>query len=113
VCREEETCGAVAARLSTQGERGEVVVALDIDGMACGWATRGALQAAPAAAPVKAVLEERIPEVPPDIPAAAAAALLRDQGAEYGFLMHNWPGEPRPAAVVRRSALEARLAEAS
>jgi hypothetical protein len=59
------------------------------------------------------VLDDRIPEVPPDIPAAAAAALLRDQGAEYGFLMHNWPGEPRPSAVISRRSIEARLAELS
>jgi hypothetical protein len=86
--------------------RGQVVVALDEDGMACGWATRAALQAAGPKQPVSAVMDEDIPEVPPDIPAAVAAQLLRDRGRDYAFLMHAWPGEPRPAAVVARQTLE-------
>ncbi len=41
VCRDSETCGAVAARMggktSQVSETCEVCVALDEDGMACGW----------------------------------------------------------------------------
>jgi hypothetical protein len=110
VCRGDEACGAVAERLAAQGARGDVVVVLDDDGMACGWARRGRLQAAAPGAPARSVMDECIPEFPPDIPAAAAAALLRDQGLEYGFLMHNWPGERRPAAMIARRTIEERLA---
>lgn len=110
-CRDTESCGAVAARLARLGERGEVVVALDEYGMACGWATRSALAAAPQAQPVCALLDECIPELPPDIAAEAAVELMRDCGDDYAFLMHGWPGEPRPAAVVARHVLEARLGE--
>jgi hypothetical protein len=92
--------------------RGETVVALDDDGMACGWATRAALLAAPPAYLVCAVLDEHIPELPPDLPAAVAADLMRDCGEDYAFLMHAWPGEPRPAALVIRRLLEAGLAPA-
>jgi hypothetical protein len=105
-CRDTETCCAVAARLAAEGLRGQVVVALDEDGLACGWATRAALQAARPRKLVSAVLDEDIPQLPPDIPAAAAAQLLRDRGLEYAFLMHTWPGELRPAAMVSRLVLE-------
>lgn len=105
-CRATETCCAVAARLTAEGARGEVVVALDEGGQACGWTTRRALLAARPRRPVSTVLDEHIPEVPPDIPAAAAAQLMRARGHEFAFLMHAWPGLARPAAVVTRQALE-------
>lgn len=111
-CRDTETCCAVAARLAAEGMRGQVVVALDDDGMACGWATRAALQSARRGQLVSAVLDENIPQVPPDIPAAAAAQWMKDQRLDYAFLMHAWPGEPRPAAVVTRQTLEQHVAEA-
>ncbi len=108
VCRDTETCGTVAARLACQTPSAEVVVALDEDGMACGWTTAAALAARPAE-PVSAVLDEVIPQVPPDLPAAAAAQLLRDRGVAYAFLMHDWPGEPRPSALIALKTLEASL----
>jgi hypothetical protein len=51
-------------------------------------------------------MDERIPTVPPDIPAEAAAQIMRDQGVEHLFLMHAWPGEPRPSAVISLQAIE-------
>jgi hypothetical protein len=108
VCRDEETCGGVLARL--KNPRVPVVVALDEDGIACGWLTLARLAEAPAAEPVSAVMDEVIPTVPPDIPAAAAAQLMCDQGTEYLFLMHDWPGALRPAAVISRQTIETRLA---
>jgi CBS domain-containing protein len=108
VCRDDETCGAVHARLAKQPV--PVVVALDEDGMACGWLTLAQLAEAAPAEPVGAVMEEDIPTVPPDIPAAAAALLMRDQGVDYLFLMHSWPGEPRPSAVLSRQTVERQLA---
>jgi CBS domain-containing protein len=108
VCREAETCGAVRARLARHPV--PVVVALDDDAMACGWLTLARLAEADPDTPVGAVMEEAIPTVPPDIPAAAAAQLMRDQGVDYLFLMHAWPGEPRPSAVIARLAIEQRLA---
>lgn len=108
VCRDTETCGTVAARLACQTPSAEVVVALDEDGMACGWTTAAALAARPAE-PVSAVLDEVIPQVPPDIPVAAAAQLLRDRRVAYAFLMHDWPGEPRPSALIALKTLEASL----
>ena len=110
ICRDTETCGAVAARLEPEGERGEVVVALDEDGMACGWLTREQL-VAEAARSVSEVMDEDIPIVPPDIPAEAAAQLMRDGGEDYLFLMHDWPGEPRPSAMISLRAIEQRLRE--
>lgn len=106
VCRDAETCGAVAARLSA-----EVVVALDEDGMACGWLTRKQLTDADPSLAIGAVMDEDIPTVPPDIPAQAAAQLMRDRGVEHLFLMHDWPGEPRPSAVISLKAVAARLAK--
>jgi hypothetical protein len=100
------------ARLTTEGVRGDVVVALDSSGTACGWTTRAALQAAPPKKLVTAVLDEDIPQLPPDIPVAAAAQLLRDRGQDYAFLMHGWPGPARPAAVIARQTLEHHLTEA-
>ena len=106
VCRDSETCGAVAARLRNQtpGASG-VAVVLDEDGMACGWLTRLTLESADAARPVGEVMDEDIPTVLPDIPAEAAAQLMRDRGVEYLFLMHDWPGEPRPSAVISLKAI--------
>jgi hypothetical protein len=107
VCREAEACGAVRARL--QAQSAEVVVALDDDGIACGWVDLARLAAANPSQPVSAVMDEDIPEIPPDIPALAAAQILRDRGARFLFLMHNWPGEPRPSAVVSLQAIEKRI----
>ena len=102
VCRETETCATVAARL----DRAPVVMALDADGRPCGWATREELAQQPAARTVAEAMHEDIPTVPPDIPAEAAGQLMRDQGVAYLFLMHTWPGEPRPAAYLAREAIE-------
>ena len=106
VCREAEPCGTVRARL--QAGRVPVAVALDEDGMACGWVTLAQLAAAPAEQPVGAVMDEAIPTVPPDVPAETAAQIMRDRGVDYLFLMHTWPGEPRPSAVVALEAIERR-----
>lgn len=108
VCRDDERCGQVAARLGTLASGGDVVVALDDDGIAVGWALRTAMLAQPDR-PVSEVIDEDIPQVPPDIPAAAAVQLMRDQGVDHLFLMHAWPGEPRPSAVISRQAIEQRL----
>jgi hypothetical protein len=108
VCRETETCGAVAARLAAVQPPANVVVALDEAGMACGWARAADLAARPSR-PVSAVLEEDIPQVPPDIPVEAAAQMMRDRGVDVAFLMHAWPGEPRPAALIMLAAIAARL----
>ncbi len=107
VCRDAETCGAVRARLAALPA--PVVVALDEAGLACGWTTLAQLAGAPADQPVSAVLDEDIPTVPPDIPAAAAAQIMRDRGIGYLFLMHAWPGEPRPAAMLALATIERRL----
>ncbi len=101
ICREGETCGAVAARLKE-----DVVVVLDEDGMACGWLTRERLGEQEAATPVGEVMDEDIPTVPPDIPVEAAAQLMNDRGVQHLFLMHDWPGEPRPSAVISLCAIE-------
>ena len=108
VCRDDETCGAVLGRLARHPV--PVVVALDDDGMACGWATLDRLAASAPDTRIGEVMDEDIPTVPPEIPAAAAAQLMRDQGVDYLFLMHSWPGAPRPSAVLVRQAVEARLA---
>ncbi len=107
VCREAEMCGVVLARL--QAQAAPVTVALDEAGMACGWVTQARLAEAAAGQRVGEVLEEDIPAVPPDIPAAAAAQIMRDRGVDYLFLMHAWPGEPRPAAVVSLKTIESKL----
>jgi CBS domain-containing protein len=105
VCRETETCATVAARLT-----GEVVVVLDADGMACGWLTAAALTTASPEQLIGEVMEEDIPTVSPTLPAEAAAQLMRERGVEFLFLMHNWPGEPRPSAVISLKTVEERLA---
>jgi hypothetical protein len=109
VCRVAESCGTVAARLKAEGPRGAVVMALDDEGRAVGWAPRTAVDAAPPAAAIHQVLRDDLPQVPPDVPVAVAAQWLADQRTEYAFLMHSWPGEPRPAAFVARRDLEQRL----
>ena len=111
VCRDTETCGVVAARLEQTPGIADVVVVLDEDGMACGWLTRERL-VENAIHFVSEVMDEDIPTVAPDLPAEVAAQLMRDRGVEYLFLMHDWPGEPRPSAVISRQAIEARLAGA-
>ena len=107
VCRDTETCGAVRARL--QAQAATATVALDEDGMACGWLTLARLAQAPPSQAVGEVMDEEIPTAPPDIPAAAAAQIMRDRGVDHLFLMHDWPGEPRPSAVVSLQAIEDRL----
>jgi Mg/Co/Ni transporter MgtE len=109
VCRDSETCGAVAVRLARQSPFAEVVVALDEAGMACGWLPVAALLTWSAEQLIGSVMDEDIPTVPPDISAQAAAQLMRDRGVEYLLLMHDWPGEPRPSAVIALKTIEARL----
>jgi len=110
VCRDTEVCGAVAARLAKQSPPAEVVVALDEDGMACGWLTKKQLLDN-AFRLTGDVMDEDIPTVAPAIPAAAAVQMMRDRGVEFLFLMHDWPGEPRPSAVISLKAVEERLRE--
>jgi CBS domain-containing protein len=74
--------------------------------MACGWLTRDRLNGQEAATPVREAMDEDIPTVPPDIPVEAAAQLMRDRGVQYLFLMHDWPGGPRPSAVISLEAIE-------
>jgi CBS domain-containing protein len=94
------------ARLDRQSSPAEVVVALDEDGSACGWLTRHDLVGACPERAVAEVMDEDLPSVPPDIPAEAAADIMRDRGLDYLFLMHDWPGERRPAAFLSRHKLE-------
>ncbi len=108
VCRDTETCGDIEARLARQAVQVEVVGVLDEDGSACGWVSRARL-AENAARTVGEIMEEDIPTVPPDIPAEAAAQIMRDRGVEYLFLMHDWPGEPRPSAVISLKAIESKV----
>ncbi len=110
VCRDGERCEAVAARLAALPESAAAVVALDDDGLACGWASRAAVAAAAPDQPVAEVMDEAIPTVAPDLPAEAAAQMMRAKGVDYLFLMHAWPGEPRPAAILYRQVVERRLA---
>jgi len=111
ICRDTEPCGVAAARLLRQSVPCDVIVALDEDGIATGWLMREALLRQNPARIVGEAMDEEIPEVPPDIPAEAAAHMMRDKGVEYLFLMHSWPGEPRPSAVVSLKAIEKCLAE--
>jgi CBS domain-containing protein len=107
ICRETETCSAVAARLG----RAPVVMALDSAGQPCGWATRDELAQSPAERPVAEAMHEEIPTVLPDMLAEAAALMMRVQNVAYLFLMHAWPGEPRPSAYIAREAIEQKLLE--
>lgn len=110
VCRDAERCGDVEARLTRQATQAEVVGVLDDDGSACGWISRERLRQH-STHTVGEVMEEDIPTVPPDIPAEAAAQIMRDRGVEYLFLMHDWPGEPRPSAVISLKAIEQRMGQ--
>ncbi len=105
-CHAAEACGAIVARLARLPNQPEVAVVLDEDGMSTGWVSRAALEGANAESTVDTVMDEDIPELPPDIPAQAAAQMMRDRGLTYVFLMHSWPGEPRPSAVLALSTLE-------
>lgn len=107
VCRETETCAEVAARLAAA----QVVVALDDMGRPSGWATRDQLAQPPTTRTVAEVMTEDIPTVPPDIPAEAAALMMRDRGVGYLFLIHSWPGEPRPSAYISLEKIEQQLWE--
>lgn len=113
ICHEWETCGEVLQRLSAENTQADAVVVLDGDGAACGWLSRTQLAAQGDATCVSEVMHEAIPTIPPDIPAEVAAQLMRDQGVEHFFLMHGWPGEARPAAIISLAALEQRLAAAT
>lgn len=106
VCHDTELCETVLARL-----QGEVVVALDDDGMACGWLTRAQL-AANAAQRVSEVMDEDIPTASPTASLEAVTEKMRALGVAHLFLIHDWPGEPRPSAVISLSAIEERLAHA-
>ena len=113
VCRDTDRCGAVAETLARQPGGAEAVVVLDEEGMACGWIAWQELAGQPAGQSVGGVMDEDIPTIPPDIPAEVAAQILRDRRQEYAFLMHDWPGEPRPSAMISLAAVERRLAEAN
>ncbi len=106
VCRDTESCGAVLARLT-----GEAVVALDDDGMACGWLTRAQLSANATQA-VSEVMDEDIPTVSVTATVERAAETMRARGVTHLFLMHDWPGEPRPSASISLHAIEERMARA-
>ncbi|HLF26271.1 MAG TPA: CBS domain-containing protein [Anaerolineae bacterium] len=106
ICRDTEPCGVAAARLARQPVSPGVLVALDGDGIAVGWLTCEQLAQHDPARIVGEVMHEEFPTVPPDIPAETAAQLMRDRGVPYLFLMHDWPGEPRPSAVVSLRAIE-------
>lgn len=107
ICRESETCAEALAHLS----RAPVVVVLDAQGRACGWAARDQLARVPAGRTVAEAMDDEIPTIPPDVPAEAALLLMCDRGLGYLFLMHSWPGEPRPSAYVSRETIEQRLLE--
>lgn len=109
ICRDTEPCSVALARLARQSSSAEVVVVLDEDGIAVGWLTRETLLRQDAACIVGEVMDEDIPDVPPNIPIEAAAQLMRDRGVEHLFLMHDWPGERRPSAVVSLKAIEQRI----
>ena len=109
ICRDTEPCGAAATRLDRQAVPCDVIVALDEDGIATGWLTRERLLQQAASRIVGEVMDEDIPTVPPDIPVEAAAQIMRDRGVEYLFLMHDWPGERRPSAMVSLRRIEMEL----
>lgn len=54
-------------------------------------------------------MNEDIPTIQPDVPVEAAAQMMRDRGMPYLCLMHSWPGEPRPSAVISLETIERRL----
>lgn len=99
VCRDDERCGDVAARLTQQKVEAEVIVALDEDGMSCGWLTRDQLDQNESKL-ISEIMDEEIPTVSPTLPVEAAAQKMREKGVQHLLLMHDWPGEPRPSAVI-------------
>ena len=111
ICRDTEPCGAAAARLRRQSAPCDVMVVLDEDGLAVGWLTCEELVRHDPERIVGEVMDEDIPTVPPNIPMEAAAQIMRDRGVWYLFLMHDWPGERRPSAVVSLKTVESRLCE--
>lgn len=106
ICAADERCDVANARLAGLPGQPEVAVVLDEDGMAAGWVSRARLDQAEPASTIGSVMDEDIPELPPDIPAQAALQMMRDRGQTHVFLMHSWPGEPRPSAVLALSTLE-------
>lgn len=99
VCRDTETCGDVSARLTKQKVEADVIVAMDADGMSCGWLTRDQLDHDQSKL-IHEVMDEEIPTVSPTLPVETAAQLMREKGVQHLLLMHDWPGEPRPSAVI-------------
>ena len=110
VCRDSEWCGAVLARLEKEGRGAEPVVVLDEAGRACGWVDRDRMEAAPMRL-MGEVMDEDIPTVQPEMAVEAALELIRSRGVEWAFLMHDWPGPPRPAAMVSLTSIEEALHE--
>lgn len=105
ICRDTETCAEVKARLEKQKSDADAIVALDEDGMSCGWLTRDRLDQ-DGAKLITDVMDEEIPTVSPTLPVEAAAQLMRNKGVQHLLLMHNWPGEPRPSAVISLKKIE-------
>ena len=105
VCRDTETCPEVKARLEKQKSDVEALIALDEDGMLCGWLTRDQLDRNERKF-IHEVMDEEIPTVSPTLPVEAAAQLMRDKGVQYLFLIHDWPGVPRPSAVISLKTIE-------
>lgn len=108
VCRCDERCGDVATRLTTQKVEADVIVALDEDGMSCGWLTRDQLDQNESKL-IHEIMDEEIPTVSPTLPVETAAQLMREKGVQHLLLMHNWPGEPRPSAVISLKQIEKNL----
>ncbi|MBI5348824.1 MAG: CBS domain-containing protein [Chloroflexi bacterium] len=86
VCRNDERCGDVAARLTQQKVEAEVIVAHQLD------QNESKL--------ISEIMDEEIPTVSPTLPVEAAAQKMREKGVQHLLLMHDWPGEPRPSAVI-------------
>ncbi len=106
VCDADERCGTVSARLALLPGQPDAAVVLDEDSLPCGWVSLVGLDQSDPERAVESVMDEDIPGVPPDIPAQAALQVMRDRGATHLFLMHDWPGEPRPSAVLALRTLE-------
>ena len=99
VCRDVETCGEVLPRLKKEARDEEPVVVLDERGRACGWLGWAEMEAAPTRATGE-VMDDDIPTVQPEMVVETAVQLMKARGVAWAFLMHDWPGEPRPAALV-------------
>lgn len=108
VCRETETCMAVLARLVQQKVAAEALVALDEDGMTCGWVRRDQLSVAGEKL-ISEIMDEDIPTVSPTLSVEVAAHKMRTHGVSHLFLIHDWPGEPRPSAMISLKQIEAAL----